>query len=94
VLHPDPTLADALATAFYVMTEAEIIAYCQSHPEISAINIRSLGNSGQIELRLFQLAPQQLHLAEPFANLPREVVLAVAETPVDPRKLPRDELGS
>jgi len=94
VLHPDPTLADALATAFYVMTEAEIIDYCRSRPEIAAINIRSLGNSGQIELRLFQIDPQHLQLAEPFANLPQEVVLSVTEPSEKQTASPREGLGS
>lgn len=83
VLHPDPTQADALATAFYVMTEAEIIDYCRSRPELAALNIRGLGNSGNIELRLFRVNPQQLRLAEPFANLPLEVAFAGLDAPLN-----------
>lgn len=83
VLHPDPTQADALATAFYVMTEAEIIDYCRSRPELAALNIRGLGNSGNIELRLFRVNPQQLQLAEPFANLPLEVAFAGLDAPLN-----------
>jgi thiamine biosynthesis lipoprotein len=83
VLHPDPTHADALATAFYVMSEAEIIDYCRSRPDLAALNIRSLGNSRQIELRLFRVDPQQLQLAEPFANLPRAVVMAGDDSPLN-----------
>ena len=90
VLHPDPTHADALATAFYVMTEAEIIDYCRSRPELAAMNIRSLGNSGQIELRLIRVDRQHLQLAEPFANLPCEVVLAAAEAPLNESESARE----
>ena len=65
------------------MTEAEIIDYCRSRPELAALNIRSLGNSGQIELRLFRIAPEHVQLGEPFANLPRTVAFAGDDTPLN-----------
>ena len=37
ILAPNATEADALATAFYVMTEREITAFLAAHPEISRI---------------------------------------------------------
>jgi FAD:protein FMN transferase len=33
---PDAAVADALSTAFFLMTEAEIRAYCASRPQVSA----------------------------------------------------------
>jgi thiamine biosynthesis lipoprotein ApbE len=37
VLHPSPTMADGLSTAFMVMSLDEIAAYCQNHPEVWAL---------------------------------------------------------
>ena len=36
-LHPSGTIADALSTAFMVMTAEEVEAYCKKHPETSAM---------------------------------------------------------
>ncbi|MCK4960005.1 MAG: FAD:protein FMN transferase, partial [Planctomycetes bacterium] len=36
---PDATTADALSTAFIVMTEGETEQYCQKHPKTSALII-------------------------------------------------------
>jgi hypothetical protein len=65
------------------MTEAEIIDYCRSRPELAALNIRGLGNSGNIELRLFRVNPQQLQRADPCANLPLEVAFAGLDAPLN-----------
>jgi thiamine biosynthesis lipoprotein len=42
---PTAAVADALSTAFLVMTHAEVQAFCQAHPEVSAHLIRAA--SGQ-----------------------------------------------
>ena len=36
-LHPNATVADALSTAFMVMTSAEVEQYCKAHPDTGAI---------------------------------------------------------
>ena len=38
-LAPGAALSDALSTAFFVMPDAEIAAFCQAHPEIGAATI-------------------------------------------------------
>lgn len=35
-LAPNAAVADALSTAFFVMTDPEITAFCAAHPEIGA----------------------------------------------------------
>ncbi|HUV40621.1 MAG TPA: FAD:protein FMN transferase [Sedimentisphaerales bacterium] len=40
VLAPDAATADALSTAFMVMTADQVEQYCRRHPEISAMTIR------------------------------------------------------
>lgn len=78
VLHPSAAQADALATAFFVMSEAEIVAYCRAHPETAAILLRPRGTAGQLEARLLQFAPPHLELTPAFRNLPIEVLLPAA----------------
>ncbi len=81
VLHSDPTLADALATAFFVMSEEEICTYCEYHPEVSAINFRQLGSSSRMELRLFRYSKDVLELNPAFNYLSPQEVLPASATP-------------
>jgi FAD:protein FMN transferase len=37
VVHPDAAISDALATAFFVMTTAEVANYCTTHSETKAL---------------------------------------------------------
>jgi thiamine biosynthesis lipoprotein len=41
--HPAAAVADALSTAFMVMTTAEVAAYCERHPEVWALVVKDYG---------------------------------------------------
>ena len=51
VLAPTAAEADALATAFFVMGCEQALAYCQQHPELAAVLIRSGSQSGSIGIQ-------------------------------------------
>jgi thiamine biosynthesis lipoprotein len=70
VLHPNPAWADALATAFFVMTEEEVVRYCEYHPEIAAIHFASREPGGRLELRLFRFPAARLEFNERFQYVP------------------------
>ena len=57
VISSSAALSDALATAFFVMDEDAIEAYCRSHPDVSAVLISGDPQSGKspIELVWFNL---------------------------------------
>jgi thiamine biosynthesis lipoprotein len=50
VIHPSATMSDALATAFFVMTEDEIVSYCHDHPEVQAILIHEPTIGSHLEI--------------------------------------------
>jgi thiamine biosynthesis lipoprotein len=50
VIAPTGALADALATAFFVMGVEKTLAYCDSHPEIAAILIAPGPKSGGLTI--------------------------------------------
>ena len=42
--HPTAAIADALSTAFMVMTTAEVAAFCDDHPEVWALVVKEYGD--------------------------------------------------
>jgi FAD:protein FMN transferase len=50
VIAPSGALADALATAFFVLGVERSLAYCEAHPEIAAILIAPGSKSGALEI--------------------------------------------
>jgi thiamine biosynthesis lipoprotein len=56
VLAPTGALADALSTAFFVMGREKAEAYCQSHPDISAILLCRGERVGSTELHAIGLS--------------------------------------
>lgn len=50
VAAPSAALADALSTAFMVMTTAEVEAFCRLHPEVSAILVETTGTGERVRL--------------------------------------------
>jgi thiamine biosynthesis lipoprotein len=50
VIAPTGALADALATAFFVMGVAATRAYCEAHPEIAAILVSTGSKSGALAI--------------------------------------------
>ncbi|HUE72666.1 MAG TPA: FAD:protein FMN transferase [Pirellulaceae bacterium] len=62
VIAPTAALADALSTAFYVGGIELAEAYCQSHPEISALLVIPAARSGAIDLVPVNLKPEQWRL--------------------------------
>jgi thiamine biosynthesis lipoprotein len=53
-------LADALATAFYVMGPAAAMAYCEQHPGVAAILVAGNEGSGACEVRTIGFAEGDL----------------------------------
>lgn len=49
VAHSSATVADALSTAFMVMSEEEVSRYCAEHPEVWAMTV-----NGENKFRIFQ----------------------------------------
>jgi len=47
-LAPSATEADALSTAFMVMTQADIERYCRDHPEVSALCVAGKGEGRRV----------------------------------------------
>jgi thiamine biosynthesis lipoprotein len=60
VVAPTAALADALATAFYVMGPQAMQAYCVSHREIGAVLTLPGRVSGKIEIQSANLSDEQL----------------------------------
>jgi thiamine biosynthesis lipoprotein len=54
VVAPQAALADALSTAFYVMSLGAIDRYCRQRPEVSALVVTP-GKQAQVELHRFNL---------------------------------------
>lgn len=48
-------LADALSTAFYVMGEEEVAAYCGRHPQIKALLVLPTADTSEIRVRTFNI---------------------------------------
>jgi len=56
VLAPSGALADALATAFFVMGPEAVAGYCERHPKVAAVLICPARHSGGMEIRSFGAA--------------------------------------
>jgi thiamine biosynthesis lipoprotein len=59
VISSSAALSDALATAFFVMQLDEVEAYCNDHPNISALLVVPGKSKGQIDLEWFNLTDEQ-----------------------------------
>ena len=59
VISPSAALSDALATAFFVMKLSQVEAYCDAHPEVSALLVVPGKTKGQVELEWFNLSDEQ-----------------------------------
>lgn len=57
VTAPTAALADALSTAFYVMGEEQVAAYCDAHPEVQAVLVLP-AERGEVRLRTFNLGEE------------------------------------
>lgn len=57
VISPSAALSDALATAFFVMSLAEIESYCRTNEKVKAICIAA-GKAGQTDLEWFNLSDE------------------------------------
>lgn len=63
VLTPSAAVADALATAFFVLGPEQTQAYCDAHPEVGAIVIlESERHCSGLEIEVFNLSYQTLRL--------------------------------
>lgn len=58
VTAPTAALADALSTAFYVMGEEQVAAYCDAHPEVQAVLVLPAERAGEVRLRTFNLGEE------------------------------------
>ena len=60
VISPSAALSDALATAFFVMDEEAVEAYCQQHTEVSAVLIKGdpQGGKSAVDLLWFNLTDE------------------------------------
>lgn len=65
VLGPDATLADALATACYVMGPDEAIEFCRDRPELAAVLVCPVGRGPGVDVRSTGLEPEELVLLDP-----------------------------
>ncbi len=63
VLAPSAAEADALATSFFVMGVDEVHAYCQTHPELSALFVLAGSRQGTVAIETLAL-DQDLTLLE------------------------------
>lgn len=59
VLAPTGALADALATAFFVMGVEASLAYCDAHPDIAAILVAPGDRSGSLDVHSVGLTEDQ-----------------------------------
>ena len=57
VISPSAALSDALATAFFVMSIAEVESYCRNNEQIKAICVAG-GQDGKTDLEWFNLADE------------------------------------
>jgi thiamine biosynthesis lipoprotein len=64
VLAPTAALADALATAFYILGVERSFDFCRAHPEISALLVTPGRGSGAIEVQAHGLSDDELSLVE------------------------------
>lgn len=85
VIHPDAAWADALATAFFVMTEKEVANYCETHPEIAAILTVAREPGSRLELRLFRFPAERLELNPEFRYVALTEVLPSSPDPDTPQ---------
>ncbi len=63
VIAPSCALADALATAFYVLGPSGAEFYCSRHPGISAILVTPGPRSGAIEIHRYNVPAEELSLS-------------------------------
>jgi FAD:protein FMN transferase len=63
VAAPSGALADALATAFYVMDRDGAIDYCRQHPDISAVIISPGAGEGSLDVALWGWKEDDIHIA-------------------------------
>jgi thiamine biosynthesis lipoprotein len=59
---PSAAEADALSTAFYVMSADETLEYCEAHGEIGAVLVCPIRHSGGVELRTAGLEEGELQV--------------------------------
>jgi len=57
VSHPSAAIADAISTAFMVMRQDEVEAYCRSHPEVWALVITNKGEPVAYNSKIFLFPP-------------------------------------
>lgn len=62
VLAPNAALADALATAFYVMSVEETAEFCARHAEIGALLVVPGAKTGAVRVERFNLADNDVRL--------------------------------
>ena len=67
VAAPSGLLADALSTAFYVMTPDAVLEYCRTRPELSVVLVCPAARAGGLEVRSCGFADGDLFLAESAA---------------------------
>lgn len=65
---PTSAEADALSTALYVMGLNAAVAWCERHPEVSAILVPHPASSGRLEPILCNLSADRLFLADGLAT--------------------------
>lgn len=67
VISPSAALSDALATAFYVMTEAQIETFCRAHREVSAVLLKGDPANGRADVDVvwFNLRDDQWSIHRP-----------------------------
>ncbi len=54
--------ADALATAFYVMSHDEVESYCQQHPKVGAVLVLPTQTKSKPAIRIFNLQESEIQL--------------------------------
>lgn len=65
VLAPTAVLADALSTAFYVMSPEQSLEYCRLHPEIAAVLVCPVRGPGGFAVQTAGLTPADWTLLPP-----------------------------
>lgn len=94
VIHPDSAWADALATAFFVMTEEEVARFCEYHPEVAAIHFVTRAPGNRLELRLFRFPSERLQFNERFRYIPAVEILPPHSQPEAPGNSATPQLPS
>jgi thiamine biosynthesis lipoprotein len=60
VVAPSAALADALSTAFYVMSPQASLSYCQTHPEIGMVMVCPSQQGGDVKTHVVGLDERQI----------------------------------